>query len=50
MRSVVAGIDGGSLTVMKESEATEIDLYGIDCPKKTADFGKAAKELAPEWS
>jgi endonuclease YncB( thermonuclease family) len=32
--NVVAGNDGDSLTVMKQGEAEEIRLYGIDCPKK----------------
>ncbi len=48
--SVVAGIGGESLTIMEEGEAEEIRLYGIDCPKKSANFGQGAKGFASVWS
>ena len=44
--SVVAGIEGDSLIVMKESEPPGICLYGINCPKQTEDLGERARGVA----
>ncbi len=42
----VVGIsDGDTITVLKDSRTTKIRLYGIDCPERSQDFGRKAKQF-----
>jgi micrococcal nuclease len=42
--TVVATVDGDTLTVSRGSTRERVILYGIDCPELTQDFGKEARQ------
>lgn len=45
----VVGIsDGDTIKVLKEGKAVKIRLYGIDCPERSQDFGRRAKQFTSD--
>ena len=45
---VVGVADGDTITVMHEGKGERIRLYGIDCPERSQDFGRRAKQFTSD--